>query len=214
MDSGSWTDHGSLGIPQSSDYNLIDPNLLIAPDGSYHLSFGSFWNDIYQIPMLDPSEISNDTAPYNIAYNATNTLHSVEGSFQFWWPTDGTDYYYLFFSSGACCNTPPDLPPPGEEYKIMVCRSTSPTGGFVDKDGIDCLTESGGTLVLGSHDDVYAPGGQGVNYDYDLGLVIYYHYGMFFVSSSSSPPPLAYCHHRHRYLNFNLISSMLTQKRS
>ena len=70
----------------------------------------------------------------------------------------------------------------------MVCRSTSPTGGFVDKDGIDCLTESGGTLVLGSHDDVYAPGGQGVNYDNDLGLVIYYHYGMF----------SSYHDHRHR----------------
>jgi arabinan endo-1,5-alpha-L-arabinosidase len=87
-----------------------------------------------------------------------------EGSYQFWWNVDGTDYYYLFFSSGTCCNEPPDLVPQGEEYHVMVCRSTEPTGGFVDQEGNDCLTDNGGTLVLASHDDVYAPGGQGTRF--------------------------------------------------
>lgn len=62
----------------------------------------------------------------------------------------------------------------------MVCRSTSATGGFVDESGVDCLEENGGTLVLGSHDDVYAPGGQGAMYDPGEGSVIMYsHYGTF-----------------------------------
>jgi hypothetical protein len=45
------------------------------------------------------------------------------------------------------------------------CRSKTPTGNFKDKEGKDCATQNGGTLVLGSHGDVYAPGGQGVFWD-------------------------------------------------
>lgn len=177
MDSGTWTDHGSVGFPTSTDYNLIDPNLLIVNYGeAYYMSFGSFWDDIYQIEMADPLTIKQGATPYQIDYNSTG-IHNTEGSYQFWWPTNGVKYYYLFTSAGACCNSANNLPNPGDEYKIMVCRSTSPNGGFVDKDGIDCLTGNGGTLLLGSHNNVYAPGGQGVMYDDALGLVIYYHYG-------------------------------------
>lgn len=45
MEVGSWTDHGSTGISSSSGkaYNAIDPSLVQAADGSYYMSFGSFW---------------------------------------------------------------------------------------------------------------------------------------------------------------------------
>ncbi|MCJ1415700.1 hypothetical protein MMC32_002032 [Xylographa parallela] len=176
MDTGTWTDHGSLGILQSPNYNLIDPNLLIVDYGaSLLLSFGSFWTDIYQIELSDPLTIAPGASPYQLDFNSTG-IGSVEGSYQFWWPTNGTIYYYLFSSSGACCNTPPNLPPPGDEYHINVCRSETPNGGFVDKNGVSCLSANGGSLVLGSHDNVYAPGGEGVMYDSDVGLVLYYHY--------------------------------------
>ena len=72
---------------------------------------------------------------------------------------------------------PPNLAPAGEEYRIKVCRSTDPNGGFVDREGTDCFTGNGGTVVLGSHDDVYAPGGEGVMWDEEWGLIIYYAYG-------------------------------------
>jgi arabinan endo-1,5-alpha-L-arabinosidase len=42
---------------------------------------------------------------------------------------------------------------------IMMARSTSPTGGFVDQDGV-AATDSGGSILLQSHDYVYGPGGQ------------------------------------------------------
>ena len=115
--------------------------------------------------------------PKNIAYNSTAL---IEGGFQFWWSVKGTKYYYLFFSSGACCNAADALVAPGDEYKIMVCRAAAPTGPFFDKGGRNCVTENGGTLVLGSHGEkVYAPGGQGVHYDAeDIGrVVLYFHYG-------------------------------------
>lgn len=47
MEVGSWTDHGSTGISSTSSksYNAIDPALIEAADGTYYMSFGSFWDD-------------------------------------------------------------------------------------------------------------------------------------------------------------------------
>ena len=183
MEPGSWTDHGSIGIPYSDRYNRIDPNLFrYGPNAPFYMNFGSFWEDIFQIPMANPPltvqgelihlEQNTTARPNNLAPGPS------EGPFMFWHDLDGQEYYYLFFSSGNCCNEPDTeqgLAPPGEEYKIMACRSDNPNGGFVDRDGVPCL-QNGGSLVLASHDDVYAPGGQGVMVDPVQGFVLYYHY--------------------------------------
>lgn len=52
MDCNSFTDHGSAGVTSKtgSAYNSIDAQLF-ADGSSYYLNFGSFWNDIYQVPM-------------------------------------------------------------------------------------------------------------------------------------------------------------------
>ncbi|EFX03570.1 glycoside hydrolase, family 43 [Grosmannia clavigera kw1407] len=171
MEVGSWTDHGSTGVRSSSGspYNAIDPNLIEA-GSSYLMNFGSFWGDIYQVAMLNPTTASSD-APYQIAYNASGS-HAAEGSFMYYY----SGYYYLFWSAGTCCGFDTNKPAPGDEYAIKVCRSTSATGNFVDQAGTSC-TAGGGTTVLSSHDYVYGPGGQGVFDDPTRGTVIYYHYG-------------------------------------
>jgi arabinan endo-1,5-alpha-L-arabinosidase len=129
MEYGSWTDHGSTGIASSSSkaYNAIDGNL-IEVDGTYYMNFGSFWHDIYQAPM-NSAATKVASSSYNIAYNATGT-HAEEGAYMYKYGS----YYYLFFSSGICCGYDSSKPAAGEEYKIMVCRSTSPTSGFVSGD--------------------------------------------------------------------------------
>lgn len=185
LEVGSWTDHGSIGIPLSDDYNRIDPNWFReSVDSPVYFNFGSAWDDIYQTE-LDSSFLtvaSDADTPANLIYNSTVPSNQdyaaiAEGSFLFWWEVDETKYYYMFFSSGACCNAEDSLAPAGDEYKIMVCRSDSASGPFIDQDGNNCLTENGGTMVLGSHDDVYAPGGQGVYYDSSAGRpIVYYHY--------------------------------------
>ncbi|OCK79047.1 glycoside hydrolase family 43 protein [Lepidopterella palustris CBS 459.81] len=183
LDPGTWTDHGSIGLPKSSSYNLIDPNLFQESGSSpIYFSFGSGWQGVFQSTLNSPPVTASGAAATNLAYNSTvppgqNFPSVTEGSYQFWWQNGGDKWYYLFFSSGACCNTPPNLAATGDEYKIMVCRSTSQSGPFFDQAGRNCLTQNGGTLILGSHDNVYAPGGQGVMYDSTLGRpVIYYHY--------------------------------------
>lgn len=52
-----------------------------------------------------------------------------------------------------------------------------PRGPYLDKDGVD-LVDGGGTVVYGSNDDVYAPGGEGVLNDGQTD-VLFYHYGTY-----------------------------------
>jgi arabinan endo-1,5-alpha-L-arabinosidase len=170
MEKGTWTDRGATGVKSdaSKPYNAIDANLVTDAAGNNLLTFGSFWGDIYQVPMNKAATAAAGSS-YNIAYNAT-LPHALEGAFIH--PRAG--YYYLFFSSGACCGYDTNLPSRGDEYKIFVCRSQSASGPFVDRGGKSCRN-GGGTLVLASHGDVFGPGGQGVLED-KRGSVLYYHY--------------------------------------
>ena len=179
----SWTDLGLVDLPPETaarNYNRIDANLLSVDDGAdLYLSFGSFFADIWQVKLLTPTTVNtNDFAHLELnttdyPFNATYTGNDPsEGSYQFYW--EGS--YYLFWSSGNCCNST-QFVPLGDEYKVMVCKSDSPSGEFLDRDGASCLTENGGTQILGTHDNIYAPGGQGVLYDDSVqSVILYYHY--------------------------------------
>ena len=111
-----------------------------------------------------------NSASYNVIYQPSGT-HAVEAAYMVQYGS----YYYMFYSEGQCCGLDTSRPASGQEYKIMVCRSSSATGGFVDASGTSC-TNGGGTVVLPSHGTIYAPGGQGVYNDPVIGWVLYYHY--------------------------------------
>ena len=71
--------------------------------------------------------------------------------------------------------------PLGDEYKVMMCRARDVDGEYFDRDGKSCLTENGGTMLLGTHYNqapgVYAPGGQGVRFDEtEKRWTMYYHW--------------------------------------
>ena len=68
----------------------------------------------------------------------------------------------MFPHAGDCCSfSAGNLPPPGGEYHVVVGRSESAHGPFVDQAGVQLL-KTGGTIILGSHGRVYAPGGQSI----------------------------------------------------
>jgi hypothetical protein len=78
MEPGTWTDHGVLPLPihnikgSDPDYNLIDANLLTnANDTYFHLSFGSYFDGIYQIRLSSPLEIAPIPALTHLAQNET-----------------------------------------------------------------------------------------------------------------------------------------------
>lgn len=126
MELDSWTDHGATGIASSSGkaYNAIDGNLL-NDSGTYYMTFGSFWQDIFQAPM-NSAATKVASSSYNLAFDPSGT-HAVEGPYLYKYGS----YYYLFYSAGICCGYDTSRPASGAEYKIKVCRSTSPTSGFV-----------------------------------------------------------------------------------
>lgn len=191
--SGPWQDHGSLNLPQNSSYNLIDPHVFQdSPKETLYFTFGSYWSGIQQFSLSSHKELlavdgslarGEDIRP--IVTNSTAGAVVVEGAITY----KHDEYYYLFFSVGACCNVPPNLASPGNEYHVAVCRADAVTGPYIDREGRDCRTQNGGTAILASHGDVYAPGGQGVmrlSGGGDEGReIIYYHYGKWCQSDSS-----------------------------
>jgi arabinan endo-1,5-alpha-L-arabinosidase len=174
---GPWRDHGSISLPLSPLYNLIDPFVYQESESDpIYFTFGSYWSGVHQLTLNSPNSlmafdgqvsdiqtlITNTTANYAVVEGATTWKHDT--------------FYFVFFSVGKCCNKAPYLAPPGDEYHIAVCRAKSVTGPYFDRDGKDCQMQNGGTTILASHGDVYAPGGQGVM-TYEGKDVMYYHYG-------------------------------------
>ncbi|MEE1930795.1 arabinan endo-1,5-alpha-L-arabinosidase [Streptomyces sp. TRM 70351] len=164
---GSWTDQGVVYTTStSSDHNAIDPSLLVDADGRWWLSFGSYWSGIHAI-RIDPASGKRaawDTTRRHLATRPASP-HAVEaphiirhGSF-----------YYLFVSFDRCCAGT------SSTYKIMVGRSTEPTGPFRDRNGTP-MVNGGGTPLLETHGRVIGPGGQSVLHDTDGDLLVYHYY--------------------------------------
>ena len=163
-----WVDRGSVleSEPGSNAYNAIDANYVADARGGGWLTFGSFFGGL-KIVALDP-------ATGKLAARAA-ILPLVDRKMQYN-PVEGPsivrngDHYYLFAAFDYCCRGV------DSDYRVVVGRSKSITGPYVDKDGVSLL-EGGGTEVLRGHNefqgtghpDVYSSGGVDyfVNHYYD-----------------------------------------------
>ncbi|KAG8990712.1 hypothetical protein FRB90_001643 [Tulasnella sp. 427] len=161
---GSWSNYGLVTSSSSSNnYNAIDPNLII--DGSnWYLALGSWWTGIKELKISSSTGKPSSTSVTSLAQR-TAASGAIEAASMYKYGS----YWYLFTSWDVCCQGT------SSTYNIRVGRSTSVTGGFVDKSGV-ALTSGGGTLVLGSHDNIYGPGGQDVFEDGDGPILVYHYY--------------------------------------
>lgn len=145
----SWTDRGIvIQSVSGSPYNTIDPSLTLDAAGNPWMSFGSYWNGIYLV-QLDPAtglRVSSTSPTYRLAYN-----NSIEASCVF---RRGI-YYYLFVDWGSCCSGI------NSTYNIRVGRSTTITGPYLDRNGVD-MANNGGTLFLEGTGKFTGPGHVGV----------------------------------------------------
>ncbi|MFC0533716.1 family 43 glycosylhydrolase [Phytohabitans kaempferiae] len=164
--SGSWT-HQGLIIESSNavNYNAIDPNLIVDQSGQWWLSFGSFWSGIKMI-RLDAGTGKRSTSDTAVRALATRT--TAGGAVEAPVIHRRGGYYYLWISFDRCCQGA------ASTYRVMVGRSTSVTGPYVDRNGTP-LTSGGGTQVLAGHGSIHGPGHQAVLTDTD-GDVLFYHY--------------------------------------
>ncbi|KAF5003606.1 hypothetical protein FDECE_9861 [Fusarium decemcellulare] len=163
--SGSWTNQGLvISSTESNDYNAIDPNLIIDASGKWWLSFGSFWSGIKLI-QIDPSTGKRTGTNMVSLARRTEAGGAVEAPFI----TRRGNYYYLWVSFDRCCQGA------SSTYRIMVGRSTSITGPYVDKSGRQ-LANGGGTEVLASHGSIHGPGHNAVFTDNDADVLVYHYY--------------------------------------
>jgi arabinan endo-1,5-alpha-L-arabinosidase len=143
-----WTDHGKViqSVPGRDLWNAIDPNLAFDENQQPWLVFGSFWAGMKLVKLnSNLKEIAQPEEWYTVSKRPRDFKikdqdagpGAVEAPFIF----KKNDYYYLFVSFDYCCR--------GKEstYKIVVGRSKSIKGPYVDKDGV-AMDEGGGTLVL------------------------------------------------------------------
>lgn len=161
--SGSWTNQGLVIETNTSDnYNAIDPNLVVDAQGRWFLSFGSFWSGIKLI-ALNPS--TGKRSDSTVRAIAGRNGGAIEAPYIF---RHGS-YYYLWVSFDYCCRGA------SSTYRVMVGRSTSVTGPYVDRNGT-AMTAGGGTQMLASHGAVHGPGHQAVLADTDSDVLVYHYY--------------------------------------
>lgn len=140
-----WKDEGIvIRSGKNDDFNAIDPSLLADRDGKLWMSFGSFWAGLFLVELDPATGFRRDpkAEPIQLAWS-----EKIEA------PTlyRRGDYYYLFFNEGLCCRGKDST------YRVLVGRSRSIKGPYLDDKGVD-LRERGGRLVLGTQGDFIGPG--------------------------------------------------------
>ncbi len=167
-----WDDMGCLVKSNTNDnYNAIDPNIVIDDNDCPWLVYGSFWDGIQLVRLKEVKQKLNSGSegiswldaddcrlvvdsifsrqtiarrygretPKN-AVNPTSKhagVNAIEAPFIF--KHDG--WYYLFVSWDYCCR--------GEQstYRVVVGRSKSVSGPYIDKTGMD-MSDGGGSPVI------------------------------------------------------------------
>lgn len=153
-----WTDHGVVlqSHPNRDMWNAIDPNIVFDENNTPWMAFGSFWDGLKMVKLDDSLlKIAEPQEWYTIARRERSfdlaDINPGDAALEapFIFKKDG--YYYLFLSWDLCCR--------GENstYKVVVGRSKSVTGPYLDANGKD-LAGGGGTLVIQGNKNWYGVG--------------------------------------------------------
>lgn len=145
-----WEDRGLVieSFPDRNDYNAIDPAMFVDDDRAW-LVWGSYWTGIKgaEIDIQTGKPQSSQPDAVAVAGRAASGPTSIEGAYVL----KHKGFYYLFVSWDFCCAREKST------YKMLVGRSNSPLGPYVDDTGRK-LTDGGGRLVLMSDERWRGPG--------------------------------------------------------
>lgn len=119
----------------------IDPAFLMGPDGRLWCSYGTYFGAI-RICELDPKTGARKAG--DVAVDVAIDCEATAMMYRNGW-------YYLLATHGTCCDGV------NSTYNIVVGRSKSPTGPYLDNMGRDMM-EGGGRMVLSAGNRVTGPG--------------------------------------------------------
>lgn len=168
LGSGSWSDENGVICSNTGgtkqDWNAIDPNVIVDEDGTPWMAFGSFWSGIKMIKLTKDGKRDGDQL-ISIASRAGAAGNAIEAPFII----RRCGYYYLFVSFDKCCSGNKST------YRVMVGRSKSVTGPYVDKSGKPMM-QGGGTQVVAGDSRWKGPGHSAVFEDKGKWYNVYHAY--------------------------------------
>ena len=179
-----WVDQGIViqSQPNRDMWNAIDPNLTFDENNTPWLSFGSFWEGLKMVKLnSDLLTIAQPQEWHTIAKRKRSfdlpDADPGDGALEAPFIFKKNGYYYQFLSWDLCCRGEKSL------YKLVVGRSKSVTGPYVDKEGKP-LNEGGGTIIAGPDSKYY---GVGHNSAYTFGGIDYLFYHGYEIKSNGAP---------------------------
>lgn len=143
-----WVDQGIVvqSVPGRDTWNAIDSNVVEDDKGHGWMAFGSFWGGIKLVKLneawtrpAEPQVWSTIAARERPAFTRDENGGPAEIEAPFIFRKNG--WYYLFVSWGLCCQKEKST------YHVVVGRSRSVAGPYLDKDGKD-MALGGGSLVV------------------------------------------------------------------
>src|SRR5688572_8159082 len=141
-----WTDLGMVvSSAVSTDINAIDPALFMDSNGKVYMSYGSFSGGL-GVVEIDPA-----TGKKKSGASVVKVAGGNGADWEAPYIVKEGSYYYLFANRGFCCRGA------SSTYYIVVGRSSSPTGPYVDKSNVN-LNNGGGSTVLGTSGRFIGPG--------------------------------------------------------
>ncbi len=179
-----WLDQGDIGVfsPDFTaggsgwDVNAIDPAMMRGHDGKIWMIYGSFNKGGIMVTQVDSITGKPFGTRTSIANSWTGSGYGEgEGGSMFY--HDG--YYYLVYNKGGCCNGI------ASTYYMVIGRSQTPRGPFVDKAGkaMRVIGSTSGGTVLFKHDDsraledrYYGPGHFGIYRENGIDYVSFHYY--------------------------------------
>lgn len=172
-DNSGWRDEGCIIASREGrdNWNAIDPNFVIDDNGQPWLTYGSFWDGIQLLRLDTTLHAAAGARPFTIARryakgsktlpaNPTSDFagpNAIEAPFIF----KHQGWYYLFVSHDYCCRGMKS------NYRVVVGRSRSITGPYLDQSGKPML-EGGGTLVIEGDKKQYEAAGHCAVYHFSL----------------------------------------------
>ncbi|WP_426058163.1 family 43 glycosylhydrolase [Hymenobacter sp. B1770] len=143
----NWVDEGEvISSDNNSSANAIDPAIYRDASNNLWMTYGSFFGGIRNVQLNATTGKVLAGAPLYAVANG-----DVEAAYV----KQNGAFYYLFINRGTCCQGS------NSTYHILVGRSASPSGPFVDKNGVD-LNSNGGTMLLSASGRYRGPGHAGI----------------------------------------------------
>lgn len=172
-----WEDKGVVvrSVQNKTNWNAIDPNMIVDDEGNPWLTCGSFWDGI-QIVKLDkdfktPKNKIKTIARRYMGQNINQLVSKDDMERVSQAPDAGANaieapfivkegnYYYLFVSWDYCCKGI------NSNYKVAVGRSKKIKGPYLDSKGKDMAI--GGGDIIAQHDNEFYGIGHSSAYKFD-----------------------------------------------